>query len=419
VTTPARDTYTEHDRERWVTEDPAHKRADRDDFARDRARLVHSASLRRLSAKTQVVQPTSDDFVRNRLTHSLEVAQIGREFGAALGCSADVVDTACLAHDLGHPPFGHNGETALDAVAAGIGGFEGNAQTLRLLTRLEPKRAHPDGRPAGLNLTRASLDAATKYPWRRGAAPHPTVKFGVYDDDLDVFTWFRDGAPPARRSVEAEVMDWSDDVAYSVHDVEDAVASGWLDPRLLRERVDVEAVLAVAGEVYEPGLTPDELSAALDRLLATDAVPLTYDGSRQSLAALKDMTSRLIGRFVVAVEQATRAEHGPGPLTRHGGRLVVPREARAECAVLKAVAAHYVMHAAERVALHVRQREVVAELVAAFEADPDRLDPDLRHDWDDAPGDAAALRVLVDQVASLTDVRALALHRRWCRPATT
>ena len=412
-------TYTERDRERWVAEDPAHKRADRDDFARDRARLLHSASLRRLSAKTQVVQPTSDDFARNRLTHSLEVAQIGREFGAALGCSADVVDTACLAHDLGHPPFGHNGETALDAVAAGIGGFEGNAQTLRLLTRLEPKRAHPDGRPAGLNLTRASLDAATKYPWRRGRAPHPTMKFGVYDDDLEVFEWFRAGAPEGRRAVEAEVMDWSDDVAYSVHDVEDAVASGWLDPRLLWERGDVEAVLAVAGEVYEPGLTPDELAEALERLLATGAVPDAYDGSRQSLAALKDMTSRLIGRFVVTVEQATRAEHGPGPLTRHGGRLVVPREARAECAVLKAVAAHYVMHAAERVALHVRQREVVAELVAAFEADPARLDPDLRHDWDDAAGDAAALRVLVDQVASLTDVRALALHRRWCRPATT
>ena len=262
--------------------------------------------------------------MRNRLTHSLEVAQIGREFGAALGCSADVVDTACLAHDLGHPPFGHNGETALDAVAAGIGGFEGNAQTLRLLTRLEPKRAHPDGRPAGLNLTRASLDAATKYPWRRGRAPHPTMKFGVYDDDLEVFEWFRAGAPEGRRAVEAEVMDWSDDVAYSVHDVEDAVASGWLDPRLLRERADVEAVLAVAGEVYEPGLTPDELAEALERLLATGAVPDAYDGSRQSLAALKDMTSRLIGRFVVAVEQATRAEHGPGPLTRHGGRLVVP-----------------------------------------------------------------------------------------------
>ena len=414
-----RETYTARDRERWVREDPALKRADRDDFARDRARLVHSASLRRLSAKTQVVQPGSDDFVRNRLTHSLEVAQIGREFGAALGCSADVVDTACLAHDLGHPPFGHNGESALDALAAGIGGFEGNAQTLRVLTRLESKRFHADGRPAGLNLTRASLDAATKYPWRRGHAPHPTVKFGVYDDDLPVFTWFREGAPESGRSVEAEVMDWADDVAYSVHDVEDAIASGWLDPRALRDRVDVEAVLAVAGEVYEPGLTPDELGDALDRVLASGAVPQSHDGTRAALAGLKDMTSRLIGRFVVAVEDATRERHGPGPLTRHHGDLVVPRGSRAECAVLKAVAAHHVMYAAERVHVYTTQREVVAELVAAFEADPARLDPAQRADLEEAADDAAALRVLVDQVASLTDVRALALHRRWCRPATT
>ncbi|MEP6798228.1 MAG: deoxyguanosinetriphosphate triphosphohydrolase, partial [Lapillicoccus sp.] len=212
--------YTAHDRERWVAEDPAYKRVDRDDFARDRARLIHSASLRRLSAKTQVVQPGSDDFVRNRLTHSLEVAQIGREFGAALGCDADVVDTACLAHDLGHPPFGHNGEAALDSIAATIGGFEGNAQTLRVLTRLEAKRSHPDGRPAGLNLTRASLDATTKYPWQRTPV---TRKFGVYAADLPVYQWFRGDVPDGARCLEAEVMDWSDDVAYSVHDVEDAI----------------------------------------------------------------------------------------------------------------------------------------------------------------------------------------------------
>ena len=407
--------YSSVDRERWVREDPATKRADRDDFARDRGRLVHSASLRRLSAKTQVVQPGDDDFVRNRLTHSLEVAQIGREFGQALGCSADVVDSACLAHDLGHPPFGHNGERALDEVARDIGGFEGNAQTLRLLTRLEPKRVHPDGRPAGLNLTRATLDASTKYPWRRldGAAGAGT-KFGVYADDLPVFEWFRDGRPDGQRCIESDVMDWSDDVAYSVHDVEDAIASGRLDVRRLRDRTDVDSVLAVATGLYAADLGVDALGAALERVLATGAVPTAYDGSRADRAVLKDMTSRLIGRFVHGVEVATRERHGDGPLTRYAADLVVPDDTRAECAVLKAVAAHFVMHAQERVDVLTRQRAVVADLVAGYQQDPvGRLDPDLVGDWKAAEDDARALRVVVDQVASLTDVRAEQLHRAW------
>jgi dGTPase len=411
--------YSSVDRERWVREDPATKRADRDDFARDRARLVHSASLRRLSAKTQVVQPGDDDFVRNRLTHSLEVAQIGREFGQALGCSADVVDSACLAHDLGHPPFGHNGERALDEIARDIGGFEGNAQTLRLLTRLEPKRVHPDGRPAGLNLTRATLDASTKYPWRRGAGEAGDVagsaaKFGVYADDLPVFEWFRDGRPDGERCIEADVMDWSDDVAYSVHDVEDAIASGRLDVRRLRDRTDVDSVLAVATGLYAADLGVDALGAALERVLASGAVPTAYDGSRVDRAALKDMTSRLIGRFVHGVEVATRERHGGGPLTRYAADLVVPDDTRAECAVLKAVAAHFVMHAQERVDVLTRQREVVADLVTGYQEDPvGRLDPDLLGDWKAAGDDAETLRVVVDQVASLTDVRAEYLHRAW------
>ena len=403
------------DRERWVREDPAHKRADRDDFARDRARVLHSASLRRLSAKTQVVQPDSDDFVRNRLTHSLEVAQIGREFGAALGCDADVVDTACLAHDLGHPPFGHNGETALNEIAAHIGGFEGNAQTLRLLTRLEAKRVHSDGRPAGLNLTRASLDAVTKYPWGNDERRWGTRKFGVYADDLEVFRWYRGQQPEGRRCLEAQAMDWSDDVAYSVHDVEDGVASERIDLRALRSPAAVAPVIAMTRELYARDLGDTELTEALSRLLATGWIPHSHNGSRTDLAALKDMTSLLIGRFVQEVGVATRAEYGDGPLTRYSADLVIPDDVRAECAVLKGVAAHFVMFTDERLSLMGGQRAQIRELVDAYRDQPEeRLDPLHLGDFLGATDDGAALRAIIDQVASLSDPRARVLHRRWC-----
>ncbi len=408
--------YTEHDRQRWVAEDPAVKRADRDDFARDRGRMIHSASLRRLSAKTQVLAPGTDDFIRNRLTHSLEVAQIGREFGGALGCNADVVEVACLAHDLGHPPFGHNGESELAEIAAQIGGYEGNAQTLRILTRLDAKRTHADGRSAGLNLTRASLDAATKYPWRRGEGPGETHKFGVYDDDLPVFTWMRQtpegGEQLARvRCLEADVMDWSDDVAYSVHDVEDAIASGLLDLRRLTDASEVDALLDLAQITYASDLDRDALGAGLERLRRSGTVPDSFDGTRAGLARLKDMTSRLIGRFVSAAEEATRERYGPAVLTRYEASLVVPEESRAEVAVLKGVAAHFVMFAAERSDIYLEQRQVVRDLVEWFaEAPEERLDRDLLPDLADAGDDAGRLRVVIDQAASLTDARALTLH---------
>ncbi len=405
--------YTGADRERWVAEDPAQKRADRHDFARDRARVVHSAALRRLAATTQVVQPTSDDFVRNRLTHSLEVAQIGREFGAALGCDADVVDTACLAHDIGHPPFGHNGEQVLDELAADVGGFEGNAQTLRVLTRLEAKRSHPDGRPAGLNLTRASLDAVLKYPWHRDEAP--TGKFGVYADDTPVFEWIRRDAPvdrPRRRCLEAQVMDWSDDVAYCVHDVEDAIASGRVDPRALRS-ADVQAEVAgLAHRWYAPDLDPGQVREGLCQVLDSGWVPLQHNGTRSDLAALKDMTSRLIGHFVHTVEMATRDRHGPGPLRRYEADLVVPDGVRAQAAGLKAVAAHFVMLSEERRVVMHSEREVLTTLVERYTRDPGLLDPVHREAYEAAVDDARARRAVVDQVASLSDARALSVLSR-------
>ena len=153
----------------------------------------------------------------------------------------------------------------------------------------------------------------------------------------------------------------------------------------------------------------------LERILATGAVPERHDGSRVDLAALKDMTSRLIGRFVHAAEQATRAVHGPGDLGRYDARLVVPDDSRAEVAVLKAVAAHFVMFSGERDGEYAHQRAVVADLVSWFAADPEgRLDADLSADLALAADDTARLRVVVDQVAGLTDVRALALHAAHC-----
>jgi dGTPase len=406
--------YDEAARQRWAAE-PV-KQTERGPFARDRARVLHSAGLRRLAAKTQVYVPGYDDFVRNRLTHSLEVAQVGRELGKSLGCDPDVVETACLAHDLGHPPFGHTGEQALDGAAAGIGGFEGNAQTLRLLTRLEAKTGWPDGRSAGLNLTRASLDAATKYPWPRGARPgqgDPGGKFGVYEADAEVFEWLRRGAPDTRPCLEAQVMDWADDVAYSVHDVEDGIQGGAIDLDALADREVRVAVCAVTRQWYLPERTDAELDAALDRLMAQPYWPKGYDGSRRALAGLKNLTSELVGRFCSAAQQATQAAFGPGPLTRYGAELVVPPEQVVEVSVLKGVAAHLVMLSDDRVAAYQRQREVIHELVDALSRRaPDGLEPEFRDDWRAAGDDAARLRVVIDQVASLTDASALAWHQR-------
>jgi dGTPase len=410
--------YREADIERYVAEPD--KRPGRTAFQRDRARMLHSVGLRRLAGKTQVVDPVDispevNTSPRTRLTHSLECAQVGRELGAALGCDPDLVETACLAHDIGHPPFGHNGEQVLAEVAEGCGGFEGNAQSLRLLTRLEPKRFSQDGISVGLNLTRAALDAATKYPWPRGGHPVSpgSPKFGVYEDDLPVFGWLRKGAPEHRQCFEAQVMDWSDDVAYSVHDVEDGLHAGHLNPDQLLAGPERREVFAVTAARYAHGADENELAEALDRLLAQEWWPRRYDGTAVAQARLKDASSQLIGRFCLAAERATRDAYGTGRLTRYRAELVVPREQRLECAVLKAVADRYVMQRESQERRRAQQRVVIGELAEALLARaPEGLDPQFTGIFDAADDDRARQRAVIDQIASLTDASATALHAR-------
>jgi dGTPase len=426
-------TYSPGDTERWAAEPP--KRAGRTEFQRDRARVLHSSALRRLAAKTQVVRAGSGDFPRTRLTHSLECAQIGRELGAALGCDPDLVDAACLAHDLGHPPFGHNGESALAALAdpgglLACGGFEGNAQSLRLLTRLEPKVPG-----AGLNLTRATLDAALKYPWvavpPNALPPAPTaphdlpdenpglhapVKYGAYQSDHEAFEWIRAGIPERRRCLEAQVMDWADDVAYSVHDVEDGLQAGLVSMKDLTDAAERARVSAVALAYYcqpEWSVTAVELETVFAEFMRLDCWQFSFDGGPVSLAAAKNLTSELVGRLCQAAHEGTRAAADSASLSRYDADLVVPRRQLLECALLKAVAAHYVMSRPRAVAEQARERDVITELALAIQGGaPTTLDPVFRPTWAAAPTDQDRNRVIIDQLASLTDTSALAWHAR-------
>lgn len=396
--------YQVQDRERFLDE-PA-KRKGRTEFARDRARIIHSFALRRLAAKTQVAVPWASDFPRTRLSHSLECAQVGRELGEALGADPDLMESACLAHDLGHPPFGHNGESALSKLAESCGGFEGNAQSFRLLTRIEAKTVDGAGISVGLNLTRAVLDAATKYPW--SALENPK-KFGVYGDDIEIFNWVRKGAPEGKAAIEAQIMDWSDDVAYSVHDLEDALVTGHIE--LGRIRDDLPQLFEVAKREYLPDIQPGELELAIESLTRLSCWPTEFDRSHRHLARLKDLTSQLIGRFALAAESETRSHFGAGDLSRYSANLLVPRQQRVEVALLKAMPGYYIILAERSQELYARQRKVISELVDAVMAGaPKTLESFFLQEWERANTDADRLRVVIDQVASLTDPGAYALH---------
>jgi len=223
----------------------------RTDFERDRDRIIHSEAFRRLEGKTQVFTPGINDNYRNRLTHSIEVAQIGRTIARVLGLNEDLTEAICLAHDLGHPPFGHTGERILNEITADVGGFEHNSQSLRIVDLLE----HPYPAFVGLNLM---------YETRLGLAKHKTT----YDrTQQPVFT-------EANCSLEGQVADIADRIAYNCHDLEDGLRAGLIDIRKLKEiqlfRQAQDAIQAF--EIKDPAVLRTRTAKAIIDILVSDCI---------------------------------------------------------------------------------------------------------------------------------------------------
>jgi dGTPase len=332
------------------------------------------------------------------------------------GIDPDIVDTACLAHDLGHPPFGHNGEKGLNEWAKDFGGFEGNAQTLRLLTRIEQKVYSKDGVAFGLNLTRASLDASCKYPWTREFAVQDSgadrsIKFGVYEDDVPVFEWLRIGAKNRVKCFEAQIMDFSDDVAYSVHDFEDAVVEGFIKLEELKGSSQEAAIVKEIERWNGGNISTDNLAAALDRLQANQYWLQSYSGTPREAGQLKNLTSSVIGSFVSRTTEATFQANADSLFARYAGDVVVPIEVEAEIAIFKGLASYFLMSLDERVGYYEDQRTLLKELADVLLAsNGEYLDGYSQEVWSRAKNDTEKHRVIVDQIAVLTDAAASKMH---------
>jgi dGTPase len=272
-----------------------------------------------------------------------------------------------------------------------------------VLTRLEFKVFNED-RSLGLNLTRATLDAVIKYPWARPAAGG---KFNVYDDDMQVFDWVRDASPTGVRCFEAQVMDFADDVAYCVHDLEDAIVSGAFDPAAI-SRSDVRTdVVGSAHAEYARDLDPSMLHDAVQRVAALPFWPHSFDHSGRSSAALKHMTSSLIRRFCSTAQRSTREQFPQGGLQRYGADLVVPGSVLAEVAVLKAITYNHVMRDNEQ--RYAWEQRVISDVVHGLLEGRRPLQRPYQLAWEATDDPVRRLRLVIDQVASLTDLSVL----RW------
>jgi dGTPase len=406
----------------------------RSPFQKDRDRLLYASAFQRLASVTQVVSASEGYVFHNRLTHTLEVAQIARRLAEKLlvetdpalaealgGIDPEVVEAAALAHDLGHPPFGHIAEKQLDALAKrhnASDGFEGNAQSFRIVNRGAAHRTDYKG----LNLTRATLNAILKYPWTRdrtGQDPsgHRYEKYGAYDADQEILAFARAGAVPANeRSVEAAIMDHADAIAYSVHDLDDFYRAGL---------VPLEELASSEGEFGEflgrwkgrGRLPADEIDAhaeAFQRLLQQLALRRRYSGTWADRAVIRTWTSTLIGQYVESVRlQEPDAS---------GTVLIRDPDQLREMKFLQALIWDYVILNPRLATQQAGQRRIIDLLFATYLEAVKKRDRGIipgRFHWElenlphgDEFPHALETRLAVDIVSSFTDTQAVIMYRR-------
>lgn len=409
----------------------------RDPFQKDRDRILYTYAFRRLAGVTQVVSPVEGHIFHNRLTHTLEVAQIARRLAENLlrnhadaaqnhgGLHPEVAESAALAHDLGHPPFGHVAEKELDRVVVRAGvpeGYEGNAQSFRIVTKLAGRGEGTADAP-GLDLTRATLNACLKYPWSRQSHGKQYRKWGYYHTEQADFDFARmlSGATNSP-CLEAQVMTWADDIGYSVHDTEDFFRAGLLPlDRIANSDDEVQRFLNYAFPslgVGEAGAkyTEEELRTVFQEFRELLPSSRPYTGAQTDRNSLRAYTSSQIGRYLTSISILPQA-------TEDGELLDMPRPLRLEIELVKQLTWYYVIDSAALAAQQRGQRMIIRTLFSTYYQAARNKDwrmlpagyrEEIRQAASDKTGDAHnnVVRLIADMVAEMTDQQALSLFHR-------
>jgi dGTPase len=393
-------------------------------FQRDRDRILYSGHFRRLGGVTQITTPSELHAFHNRLTHTLEVAQVARRIaeranivldGATDQVHPDVCESAALAHDLGHPPFGHSGELTLDLLATGASpaykpiepledGYEGNAQSLRIILKLAAR----NGEDPGLDLTAATLRATLKYPWRRGENPEEPSKFGVFQEEGAEFERFWQGQEPYEPTLEAQIMDWSDDVAYSTHDFYDFALAGLIPISALKEATAEDLRAVLASDPTTASVSDDAFKVVAQSFQALPELPLlnTSRFTSKCVGMLKVWVSFQIGRFAGECLEFRRC----------GGKVMMDRKGtiQEEVAILKALTYQYAIAAPALVVRRIGERRVLSTLFQV-------LDEGAHSDGNGLLSDEARekiqtgehpTRVVLDILGSMTDAQAISMYQK-------